>query len=347
MHIAGWFACGRLGRGQDDSARRHGLFRLAAVPALALGIFVAGPLSGATEPPVAVVGGTAISGDQYVAYLRNYLRSKLYHGSSPDRVRELADEALERMIDDRLLGEAAGRRGIEGDTAAVAALIEQLRTRYAGSESWPSIEANLPDIEAQLLLRSRIEALKVAVTAVAAPGEAALRDFYVANPDLFTQPPASDLDLILIGVTPSALAPEWDAAQAKARTIRASALAGRPFGQLARESSTHESAAEGGRLGLVHKGQLPGEAETAVAALQPGEISEPVRLLVGYALLRLNSRKAAELQPFDAVRERVERVYRRDRVAAQWRDFIAALRAETTVETFDVSSHVQKILSGE
>jgi len=347
VHIAGWFAPGRLGRREDDSARGKGLCQLAAAPALALGILVAWPLSGATEPPVAVVGGTAITGDEYATYLRSYLRSKLYHGGSPDRVRELADEALERMIDDRLLGEAAGRRGIEGDKAAVAAQMDQLRTKYAGSESWPSIEPRLPDIEAQLLLRSRIEALKAEVTAVAAPGEAELSAFYAANPDLFTQPPASDLDLILIGVEPSALAPEWDAAQAKARTVRAAALAGRPFDQLARESSMHESAAQGGRLGLVHKGQLPEEAEAAVATLQPGDISEPVRLLVGYALLRLNSRRAAELQPFDAVRERVERVYRRDRAAAQWRDFIAALRAETTVETYDVSSHVQKILSGE
>jgi peptidyl-prolyl cis-trans isomerase C len=347
VHIAGWFAPGRLGRGQDDSARSHRLLRLAAAPALALGIFVAGPLSGATEPPVAVIGGTAISGDEYVAYLRNYLRSKLYHGGSPDRVRALADEALERMIDDRLLSEAAGRRGIEGDKAAVAAQMEQLRTKYAGSENWPSIEASLPDIEAQLLLRSRIEVLKAEVITVAPPGEAALRAFYAANPDLFTQPPASDLDLILIGVAPSALAPEWDAALTKTKTIRAAAMSGRLFDELARESSTHESAARGGKLGPVHTGQLPGEAETAVAALQPGEISEPVRLLVGYALLRLNSREAAELQPFDVVRERAEGLYLRDRASAQWRDFIAGLRAETTVETFDVSSHVQKILSGE
>ncbi len=347
MHIAGWIARGPLGRRQDESARRHQLIRQFVAPALALGVLAAGPPSGATEPPVAVIGGEAISGDDYAAYLRNYLRSKLYHGGSPDRVRELAGEALEQMIDDRLLAQTAERRGFKGDPAEVAAQMERLRARYSSSDNWTSIEASLPEIEQQLVVQSSIEELKADVMQVASPSESALREFYGANPDLFTQPPANDVDLILVGVSPSALPPVWDEARARAKTIRAALLAGRPFDQLARESSTHKSAAEGGRLGLVHKGQLPDPAQAAVAELRPGEVTEPVRLLVGYALLRLNSRQPAELQAFDLVRARADRLYRRQRAEAQWSDFVTGLRAEATVETFDVSSHVQKILSGE
>lgn len=62
---------------------------------------------------------------------------------------------------------------------------------------------------------------------------------------------------------------------------------GRPFSQAAREYSEAPGAATGGDLGWIEDGVLPPELNSAVAALQPGQLSEPVRTSKGYHLLFL------------------------------------------------------------
>lgn len=62
---------------------------------------------------------------------------------------------------------------------------------------------------------------------------------------------------------------------------------GRPFSQAAREFSEAPGAATGGDLGWIEDGVLPSELNNAVAALKPGQLSEPVRTAKGYHLLFL------------------------------------------------------------
>jgi len=326
-------------------AAERTIFAAAASAAIALAAQPA-PAQ-ATESPVAIVGGDAISGDDFINYLRGYLRSKLYHGGSPERVRELAGEALDNLVIDRLLAREARRMGIPGDPDEVADRMAKLRDKYSKREDWPEIEAGLPKVEREILIDTQIEALKAKITEVAAPTPDQLRAFHHANPGLFTTPPSADLDLILVGVDPGALAAEWTDAQAKAERVLAALQSGQAFDALAAEYSTHESRTAGGHLGPVHRGQLPAEAEAAVAQLQAGQTTRPIRVLEGYAILRLNGRTGAQLQPYDSVADRVEVLYRRERAKEQWSHFLTELRASTPVETFDVTAHVQRMLAGE
>jgi peptidyl-prolyl cis-trans isomerase SurA len=68
---------------------------------------------------------------------------------------------------------------------------------------------------------------------------------------------------------------------------------GRKFPDIARNFSRSPSAAVGGDLGWVPKGQLPAELEAVVEKLGPGEISPPVRVLDGYYILALRSERTA------------------------------------------------------
>ena len=56
-------------------------------------------------------------------------------------------------------------------------------------------------------------------------------------------------------------------------------------------------------IGWVATGDLASELETAVWALQPGEISEPVSFRGGVHVLRLAEVKAATVRPFEEVRD--------------------------------------------
>ena len=122
---------------------------------------------------------------------------------------------------------------------------------------------------------------------------------------------------------------------------------GEPFDQGAVEHSADRTAQEGGRLGKVHAGQLPAEAQTAIAQLSPGELTDPIRVLEGYAIFRFNAPIPARIHPLEDVRERAEALYLRNTASEQWAVFLEGLRARTHVETFDVSAYVEKFVTGE
>ena len=331
------------------------LARAGAAPALGLALVLAATGAPAAPPaeaaaetaPVAVVGAETITQDEYLSYLVGYVRSELYHGGSRERLRELADQALENLVTDRLLIQEARRRGIAGDETEVEKRIEALRERYSSSENWAEVEPQLPAIAEKLRANSQVEALKGEVMEVAAPTGAELEAFHAANLELFTEPSAWDLDLVLIGVPPSALTPEWEAAKTLAGDLVAAIRAGEAFDQVAAVHSTDASAEDGGRLGKVHGGQLPAEAQEAIAQLSPGEITDPLRVLEGFAIFRFNAQIPEQTHPLDAVRERAEALYLRNTASALWETFLAELRERTHVETFDVSAHVEKLVSEE
>lgn len=80
------------------------------------------------------------------------------------------------------------------------------------------------------------------------------------------------------------------------------------FAALAREHSQDGSAKEGGDLGWANPGRYVPEFEQALAALKPGEISEPVVSRFGVHLIQLLERREAKLT------EREQREMARDTV---------------------------------
>jgi peptidyl-prolyl cis-trans isomerase SurA len=69
------------------------------------------------------------------------------------------------------------------------------------------------------------------------------------------------------------------------------ARGGTPFAALAQQFSQSPTAAKQGDLGWVHKGELEDEIDAAVARMEPGEISDPVRTNTGYHIIQLRARR--------------------------------------------------------
>lgn len=72
-----------------------------------------------------------------------------------------------------------------------------------------------------------------------------------------------------------------------AERLSAEIRKGRPFSQAAREFSEAPGAATGGDLGWIEEGTLSGDLNSAIAALKPGQLSEPIRTDKGYHLIFL------------------------------------------------------------
>lgn len=66
---------------------------------------------------------------------------------------------------------------------------------------------------------------------------------------------------------------------------------GAAFEAMARQFSQSATAANGGDLGWVVPGTMPEELDSALARLQPGQITDPIRSVAGYHILLLRDRQ--------------------------------------------------------
>jgi parvulin-like peptidyl-prolyl isomerase len=81
----------------------------------------------------------------------------------------------------------------------------------------------------------------------------------------------------------------------KANDLEKKLKAGGDFSALARAESEHQTASKGGDLGTVPindpQVQIPQDVKTAVAKLQPGQVSEPIRIPGAFLIVKLDSRE--------------------------------------------------------
>ena len=95
------------------------------------------------------------------------------------------------------------------------------------------------------------------------------------------------------------------AAREKAAGIAAEARApGGDFAALARENSDDSgSRASGGDLGWMGRGAMTGSFEDALFAMEPGQVSDPVRTDFGWHVIQLREARSGQTQSFEESRE--------------------------------------------
>ena len=123
-----------------------------------------------------------------------------------------------------------------------------------------------------------------------------------------------------------------ESARRKIIEIRRRLESGADFGQLARElSDDRGSASRGGELDWTYPGDLVPEFERAMVALQPGQISGPVRSVFGIHLIQLIERKR---EPMGEQRLRMlaRNLVRDQKLAEAVSDWTREIRSSAYVE---------------
>ena len=302
--------------------------------ALALSIVVALLSQQGAASPFAVVGEQVIDRADYESALRQAMRQTFYHARPPETELEaFRREVGERLVNQALLLAEARRRAIQADRARIEEIVAQYDRRYAGDERWQSARAELlaPLVE-ELGKQSMLERLERSVRAVPAPEDRETRAYYAAHQEQFTEPEQARLSLIVLRVDPSSPKAQWEKAHERALALRARVLGGEDFAELARLHSADPSAAKGGDLGYLHRGMLPEPLQAGVIdALPLAQVSEPIRLLEGIALVRVDARKPAKLRAYEEVRARAAQLAAREKGEAAWRELIASLRGAVPI----------------
>ena len=190
--------------------------------------------------------------------------------------------------------------------AALALVVRELllqRARQLDLEPKPATDAEgRRETDDEALIR---QLLDCEVTTPDAD-EAACRRYYDNNRQRFQSPDLFHAAHILFSADP-ADKPAYARATKHASAVIAT-LQSNPgsFAKLARAHSACPSAAQGGNLGQVTKGQTVPEFETFLFNLENGQLCPvPVKTRYGVHVLRLDRKIAGQPLPFEHVRKRI------------------------------------------
>jgi peptidyl-prolyl cis-trans isomerase D len=123
-----------------------------------------------------------------------------------------------------------------------------------------------------------------------------------------------------------------------AEEIAAKAKAGADFAALAKQYSEDESNnTKGGDLDFFGRGQMVPEFDTAAFALEPGQISDPVKTSFGYHIIKLTEKRAATSRPLAEVQAQIEDQIKWERAQEQAQrmadDLTAQLKTPADLDT--------------
>jgi peptidyl-prolyl cis-trans isomerase SurA len=287
------------------------LFGLAAL-VLSLG---AGAQSGAlVDRIVAVVNKEVITATELndaVAMAQRQLRRQ---GTAPPEREVLERQMLERLILDKAQIQMAREKGLRVDELQLDRALQRIAQnnsmtladfRRALERDGVSFPAWREEIREQMLLgrlreREVDDKIQVSDTEV---------DLFLA--DLKQKPDARleyQLSHILVRVPEQASPERIEAARAKAQKALAEARAGGDFARVAASYSDAPDALRGGALGWRSQNRLPELFSEALAAIQPGEVTDVLRSPAGFHILKMNARRGAALDSAPVAQTRLRHI---------------------------------------
>ena len=122
--------------------------------------------------------------------------------------------------------------------------------------------------------------------------------------------------------------PARDKAEAVLRRLKN----GEDFATLARELSTGPEAVRGGDLGSFARGVLPEQFDRVLFSLRPGTFSEIVETPYGYHIFKVVERIQRKTPEFEAMKGKIKEQLKRDKEAAAYERWLAALRSRASVK---------------
>ena len=203
----------------------------------------------------------------------------------------------------RAVARGSGRKQLADNVVRIAVLAQEGKRRKLDESSAYRTQSMFED--ANILANMTYEE----IGKNAKLDEADVRKYFEAHKAEFEQVRARHI-LIRVQGSPAAVRPGQKdlteaEALAKAQDLRKRIQAGEDFAQLARqESDDSGSGANGGDLGFFRHGQMVPSFEEAAFALQPGDLSQPVKSPFGYHLIKVEAR---ESKSFEDVRPELER----------------------------------------
>jgi parvulin-like peptidyl-prolyl isomerase len=259
-------------------------------------------------------------------------------GDQLELLKQLRIEAMDLMVEQEVVAQAAEREGIEVDAAQVEKQVEELRSVFDRDNQFLmkleddgfTEESFRRHIRRMIAAKMYLDRIRVDASDVS---DNELQRFYDDNKDRLTLPAQVRVRHILLKWKPRGTQDDQSAIREEIKPILERARDGEDFAMLAREFSEDAATRQnGGETGLFTYGAMVPPFEAAAFALEPGEISDPVDTVFGVHILKLEELMEPRLLPLDEVREQLRDYVSEQNVEAAVRATIDELRAAADVE---------------
>ncbi|MDQ3829452.1 MAG: peptidylprolyl isomerase [Candidatus Tectomicrobia bacterium] len=179
-----------------------------------------------------------------------------------------------------------------------------------------------------ILARLMNQAVRSRVSVDASEVEA----YYKTHQDEFSQPAQARVRHIFFRIDPDAAPPQVDAVRERASRVLREARNGGDFGELARRYSEDATAANGGDLGVIKRGQAVPEFEEVIFALKEGDVSEVLRTPNGLHIVKIDAFTKGSEQPFPEIKAEIERRLLQDKIKQRFQDWTNELKDRAFIE---------------
>lgn len=232
--------------------------------------------------------------------------------------------AITKMIERKLQLQEAKTRKIEVSDQEVKVAFEQMKKQ--GGAIDPSNPQSARIVRDQLML---LKVVDREVRGNVMVGESELKRYYQGHRDRFALPEEYTLSQILV---PSRSRDGAADALTKIRKAMDELKRGEKFEDVALQYSDGPLALQGGRIGLVRRGELLPTIERAIAPLVPGGISDIVESTDGYHIFRVEDKKSKQYRPFQEVQYEIQGLVFEQKTEDGFQSWLADLKNKAYIE---------------
>lgn len=329
---------------------------------VAVGLFFVWQGAGPAGPAL-VLEGQKISQKEFTKlyenlvsqYTRAYAQygqdfSKLLEGPGGiERKLQLHSRVIDDLLRKRLITQEIARRGItipktdidDQTEITFEQILRQNNLTEAQAaqilkEQGRSLEGFKRELRQAVELNMQIERLRQSVAGPIEPTDQELSAYLEEHREEYDTPEQVHARHILIRVPENASEAEIAQAKKQIEAIKQEIENGADFAELAKQYSQDPgSAPTGGDLGFFERGQMVQEFEEAAFALEPGQVSDPVRTQFGFHLIKVEEKKPAEHPDLAQIRDRVLHDYIEAERDRRFEQFYRELKAQAKIAIAD------------
>jgi parvulin-like peptidyl-prolyl isomerase len=272
---------------------------------------------------VAVVNNDVITSrdlHDFMNFMYIQLSQKLSQQDLENKTEAMKSDALNKLIEDRLILQEAKKEDISADENRVKARLHELRSRYFSDEEFQKelvrqglTQADLETkIREQILIYTLVET-KIRSKITVTPKE--VTAFYEENEQEFLEPESRRVESLVIKDDNLLL------------DVINSLKEGMGFEEVSKKYSL-----EINNPGLVKKGQLKKEFEDVIFALSPSVISDPVRSENAYYFFKVDEVIPSKTYTLTEVQDQIYNIIFGEKMTRELTKWLEGLREKSYVE---------------
>jgi peptidyl-prolyl cis-trans isomerase SurA len=295
------------------------------------------PDEAVSDRVVAVVNNDAITLGELQESIVIYRQENRERGGPSDD--ELAKQFLNRLIDSRLQLQEAEREKVTVDEEEITEEVTERMKKFGATTveqftklvreqglSMEAVRKRLRESIATAKIVHRRVRLRVSVT------DRDIEQYLEENREKLEIGLGYHARHILLQPEDATSEAAWEQAKRRAEGLRAQILEGGDFAELAKVFSRDATAAEGGDLGRLKRGELALDIETRILSLKPGEISAPYRSPLGWHLFRLEAKDTLEGDGLVRARQQIRDILFRQKFEARQEAWLKEIKQRAVIE---------------